>query len=58
MTTDDEIAFRAAIKVLPDTIESGRMPSGLALKPDAAALHEKAAQHLEDLVRKIVPRED
>ena len=58
MMTDDEIAFRAAINVLRDTIESGRMPSGLALKPDAAALHEKAVQHLEDLVRKIVPRED
>jgi hypothetical protein len=29
--------------VLRDTIESGRMPSGLALEPDAAALHEKAA---------------
>ena len=58
MMTDDEIAFRAAINVLRDTIESGRMPSGLALEPDAAALHEKAVRHLEDLVRKIVPRED
>jgi hypothetical protein len=56
MMTHDEIAFRAAINVLRDTIKSGRMPSGLALEPDAAALQEKAAQHLEDLVRKIVPR--
>jgi hypothetical protein len=38
MMTDDEIAFRAAINVLRDTIESGRMPSGLALEPAAAAL--------------------
>lgn len=48
---DDEIAFRAAINVLHDTIESGRMPSGLPLEPDAAALHERAARHLEALLR-------
>ena len=30
MMTDDEIAFRAAMNVLRDTIKSGRMPSGLA----------------------------
>jgi hypothetical protein len=35
--SDDEIAFRAVITVLRDTIESGRMPSGLALTPDAKA---------------------
>jgi hypothetical protein len=58
MMTDDEITFRAAINVLRATIESGRMPSGRALEPAAAALHAKAVQHLEDLVRKIVPRED
>ena len=51
--TDDEIAFRAAINVLRDTIESRRMPSGLPLEPDAAALHERAAQHLEALVRQL-----
>jgi hypothetical protein len=51
--TDDEIAFRAAINVLRDTIESRRMPSGLPLEPDAAALHERAAQHLEALVRRL-----
>jgi hypothetical protein len=44
--TDDQIAFRAAI-------ESQRMPSGLPLEPDAAALHERAAHHLEALVRQL-----
>jgi hypothetical protein len=46
-SADDESAFRAAINVLRDTIESRRMPSGLPLEPDAAALHERAAQHLD-----------
>jgi hypothetical protein len=46
-----EIAFRAAINVLRDTLESRRMPSGLPLAPDAAELHERAA-HLEMLVRR------
>ena len=45
--TEDEIAFRAAINVLRDSVETGRMPSGVALEPDAAALHERAVQHLE-----------
>ena len=50
--TEDEIAFRAAINVLRDSIESGQMPSGQPLTPDAAALHERAARHLEALVRR------
>jgi hypothetical protein len=50
--TDDEIAFRAAINVLRDTLESCRMPSGLPLAPDAAELHERAAGHLEMLLRR------
>jgi hypothetical protein len=49
--TEDEIAFRAAINVLRDTIESGRMPSGQPLAPDAAELHARAADHLEKLLR-------
>ncbi len=44
--TDDEIALRAAINVLRDTLESRCMPSGLPLEPDAAELHERAVQHL------------
>jgi len=50
--TEDEITFRAAINVLRDSIESGRMPSGEPLAPDAAALHERAADHLETLLRR------
>lgn len=46
--TDDEIALRAAINVLRDTLESRRMPSGLPLEPDAAELHERAVRHLEE----------
>jgi hypothetical protein len=49
---DDEIAFRTAINVLRDTLESHRMPSGLPLAPDAAALHDRAARHLEMLLRR------
>jgi hypothetical protein len=41
---NDEIAFRAAINVLWDTLESRRMPSGLPLAPDAAELHDHAAR--------------
>jgi hypothetical protein len=50
--TDTEIALRAAINVLRDTIESGRMPSRLKLTPDAAALHERAARHLEAMLQR------
>ncbi len=53
--TDDEIAFRAAINILRDSIESGRMPSGLPLAPDAADLHERAAHHLEAMLRRTSP---
>lgn len=48
--TEDEIAFRAALNILRDSIESGRMPSGLALTPEAKALHERAADHFDKLV--------
>jgi len=51
--TGDEIAFRAAINILRDNIESGRMPSGIPLPPDAANLHERAAKHLEGLLRHV-----
>jgi hypothetical protein len=29
------------------------MPSGVPLQPDAADLHERAARHLEGLLRKV-----
>jgi len=48
----DEIAFRAAINVLRDSIESGRMP-GQPLAPDAAVLHERSVEHLEALLRRV-----
>jgi hypothetical protein len=51
--TEDELALRAAINVLRDTVESGRMPSGQPLAPDAADLHERAAQHLEAMLRRL-----
>jgi len=54
--TEDEIALRAAVNVLRDSIESGRMPSGIALPPDAADLHERAARHLETRLAKMAGR--
>ena len=49
-TMTDEIALRAAITLLRNSVENGRMPSGQPLDPDAAALHEQAAEHLEHLL--------
>ena len=51
---EDEIALRAAINVLRDTIESRRMPSGQPLARDAAELHERAVDRLETLLRMAV----
>jgi hypothetical protein len=51
--TDDEIAFRVAINLLRDSVESGRMPNGIALTPEALALHEHTAQHFEALLKRI-----
>jgi hypothetical protein len=51
--TETEIAYRAAINVLRDTIESGRMPSGIALSPDAAELHTRAVAHLEFMLHEL-----
>ena len=47
---DTELALRAALNVLRDSIECGRMPSGLPLAPEAVDLHERTAQHLEALL--------
>lgn len=54
--TDDEIAIRAALNVLRDSIESGRMPSGLALTNDAKQLHQRAAAHIEQLLLRGTPQ--
>lgn len=48
--TDDEIAFRAALNILRDSIESGRMPSGQTLASDVKALHQRAADQFDKLV--------
>ncbi len=50
-TIDDETALRAAIDVLRGSVESGRMPSGQKLEPDVAALHARAADHLDEMLR-------
>jgi len=49
--TETEIAFRVAINVLRDSVESRRMPSGLPLQPDAVEIHARAADQLEHLLR-------
>ena len=49
------MGFRAAINVLRDSVESGRMPSGLPLVSDAAELHADAAECLEILLRRSRP---
>lgn len=43
-STEDEIALRAAINILEDSVESKRMPSGLPLEPDAEDAHCRAAE--------------
>jgi hypothetical protein len=51
--TDREIALRAAVNLLRDSIESRRMPSGEPLLPEALALHQRAAEHFETMLRQI-----
>lgn len=51
--TDLEIALRAAVNVLRDTIESGKMPSGEPLAADTKALHEQSADRLDKLARAV-----
>ena len=51
MTGDTtELALRAAINLLRDSIETGRMPSGLELAPAAVAAHEAAVVECERLL--------
>jgi hypothetical protein len=49
--SDQDVAQHAAIKLLPDTIEPGRMPSGLSLTLEVSSLYERAAQYLEGLLK-------
>lgn len=48
---ETELALRAAINVLRDSIESARMPSGQPLPDDALDLHRRAAEQLEAMLR-------
>jgi hypothetical protein len=45
-----ELALRTALNVLRDSIETGRMPSGLALAPEALAMHAVAIVECERLL--------
>lgn len=51
--TDDEIALHAAINVLEDSIECGRMPSGLPLEPDVVKLHKLAVERLRGMLAAV-----
>jgi hypothetical protein len=49
----DEAALRAALNVLRDSVESGRMPSGLPLEAAARDMHVRAIEHLEPLLQQV-----
>jgi hypothetical protein len=51
--TDDEIALRAAINVLRDSIESRRMPSGLPLSCASDQVHRRAVESLEIMIDRL-----
>lgn len=48
--TLDELAIRAALNVLRDSVESGRMPSGEALDAVAVQLHTQAIDSLDRML--------
>jgi hypothetical protein len=51
-----KIAFRAAIDVPGDLIQSVRSPSSLPLAADVAEAHPRAAECVEALLRRVRPR--
>lgn len=53
----DELALRTALNCLRDSLEFRRMPSGLRLEPDALAMHEQAARHLELMLHQVQAKE-
>jgi len=55
MSGTPELALLAAINVLRDSIETGRMPSGLALEPAAMEMHELAIAECERLFVDFAP---
>jgi hypothetical protein len=48
-------ALAAAVNILRDSVECGRMPSGELLPPDAVALHERCAYRLDHMRRALPP---
>jgi len=57
MSKGTELALRAALNVLRDSIETGRMPSGLALAPGALAMHAAAIAECARLLASAHPIE-
>ena len=45
-----EAGLRTALSVLRDSVEAGKMPSGLPLEPDAREMHDQAIELLERLL--------
>lgn len=54
MTQDvTELAVRAAINLLRNSTETGRMPSGLELAPESIEVHEAAVEEFERLLASV-----
>lgn len=51
--SDDEIALRAALNVLRDSVEAQRMPSGEPLDASAAGVHELAIERLASVLAAV-----
>lgn len=49
----DELVVRTALNVLRDSVESGKMPSGLPLEGAALDMHRRAIDHLETVLRPV-----
>jgi len=50
MSEATELALRAALNMLRHSIETGRMPSGLVLAPEALAMHAAAIAECDRLL--------
>lgn len=50
MSEGTELALPTALNVLRDSIETGCMPSGLSLAPEALAMHAAAIAECKQLV--------
>ncbi len=49
----DELVVRTALNVLRDSVESGKMPSGLLLESAALDMHRRAIDHFEKLLAPV-----